>query len=63
MKRVFCRESGLDCDYIIEGHTEDELFRNGEKHAFNKHGIKSSEFILYLTKNLDQKLKGKHSSL
>ena len=47
MKKVFCRESGLDCDYIMEGRTEDELFRNGEKHAFNKHGIKSSEFIHY----------------
>jgi predicted small metal-binding protein len=45
MKKVFCRESGFDCDYIIEGYTDDDLFRNGEKHVFNRHGLKKSEFI------------------
>ena len=58
MKKVFCRESGLDCDYIMEGRTEDELFRNGEKHAFNKHGIKSSEFILYFNEKFRSKIEG-----
>jgi len=58
MKKVFCRESGLDCDYIMEGRTEDELFRNGEKHAFNKHGIKSSEFIHYFNEKFRPKIEG-----
>jgi predicted small metal-binding protein len=44
MKKVPCRESGFDCNYIIEGYTEQELFRNGEKHVFNMHGMKSQEF-------------------
>lgn len=35
MKRVACRESG---------YTEQELFRNGQKHVLNMHGMKSEEF-------------------
>ena len=44
MKKVSCRESGFDCDYIIQGYTEQELFRNGQKHVLNMHGMKSEEF-------------------
>ena len=56
MRKVFCREIGVDCDYVIEGHTEDELYRNGEKHAFNRHGIKNSEFIPYFNDKLKPKI-------
>lgn len=45
MKRLSCRESGFDCDYMIEGDNEQELFTNGENHAFNGHGIKKEDFI------------------
>ena len=44
MKKVSCRESGFDCDYIIQGYTEQELFRNGQKHVLNMQGMKSVEF-------------------
>ncbi len=57
MIKVFCREIGLDCDYVMEGDTEGELFRNGEKHAFNKHGIKQSEFIPYFNVKVRPKIK------
>lgn len=45
MKRVSCREAGFDCNYVIEGYTEQDLFRNGEKHVLNMHGMKSNEFM------------------
>jgi predicted small metal-binding protein len=44
MKKVPCRESGFDCNYIMEGYTEQDLFRNGEKYVLNMHGMKSEEF-------------------
>jgi hypothetical protein len=46
----------VDCDYVIEGHTEDELYRNGEKQAFNRYGIKNSEFISYFNDELKPKI-------
>jgi predicted small metal-binding protein len=30
---------------ILEGQNEDELFKKGEKHAFNAHGMKKQDFI------------------
>lgn len=44
MKKVSCREAGFECNYVIEGYTEDDLFKNGEKHALNMHGMKRKEF-------------------
>jgi len=44
MKKVSCREAGFDCSYVIEGYTENDLFRNAEKHALNMHGMKREEF-------------------
>jgi predicted small metal-binding protein len=44
MKRFSCREAGFDCNYVIEGYTEQDLLRNGEKHALNMHGIKRGDF-------------------
>ena len=32
-----CRESGLDCDYVAEGRTQDELLKNISEHAVNFH--------------------------
>ena len=33
MLRLLCRETGLNCDYIIKGETEEEILRNGAEHA------------------------------
>ena len=43
MKRMACRSIGLDCDYIIEGETEEELTKNALKHAWENHAIKPDE--------------------
>ena len=39
MKTLSCREAGFDCDYVVKGETEEEIFRNGGQHAIKEHGI------------------------
>ena len=53
MKRVACRNIGLDCDYIIEGDTEEELTENALKHAWESHAIKADE----MTSEMKAKIK------
>lgn len=45
MKSISCRDVGFDCDYVAHAETDIELFKEGEKHAFNAHGIKKQDFI------------------
>jgi predicted small metal-binding protein len=34
---LVCRETGLDCDYIIKGETKEEFLENGAEHVINQH--------------------------
>ena len=45
MKSLSCRDAGFDCDYILEAENDDELFRKGERHVFNVHGMNKQDFI------------------
>jgi predicted small metal-binding protein len=38
-----CRETGLDCDYIIKGETKEEFLENGAEHAINQHGMNADD--------------------
>jgi predicted small metal-binding protein len=40
-----CRETGLDCDYVIEGKTEEEILIKGADHAIKVHGLKTKEIF------------------
>jgi predicted small metal-binding protein len=40
---LLCRESGLDCDFVIRGKTFEEFIENGAKHAIQKHGMRSED--------------------
>ena len=44
MKTLSCREAGFDCDYVVKGETEEDIFRNGGQHAINDHGMKEEDF-------------------
>jgi predicted small metal-binding protein len=37
MKRLACRDIGLDCDYIVKGEIEEEVIRNAVQHAWEIH--------------------------
>jgi predicted small metal-binding protein len=44
-----CRETGLDCDYVIEGETEDEILSKGADHAIKVHGLKAEDLFFEYT--------------
>jgi len=43
MKKLACRDVGLDCDYIIKGETDEEIMKNAVQHAWEIHAIKPQE--------------------
>jgi predicted small metal-binding protein len=43
---LVCRESGLDCDFIIKGESKEEFLKNGADHAMQKHGMSASDIYL-----------------
>ena len=51
---LVCRESGLDCDFVIEGETMEEFLKNGADHAMQKHGMhpkhSNAKLIVYCKK-------------
>jgi predicted small metal-binding protein len=40
---LVCRETGLDCDYIIKGETKEEFLKNGADHAIYQHGMNAED--------------------
>lgn len=46
MHVLVCRESGLDCDFIIRGDTKEEFLKNGADHAIEQHGINANDIYL-----------------
>jgi predicted small metal-binding protein len=43
MIKLSCRESGLECDYIAEGKTEDEILKNISEHAMDVHNMRAED--------------------
>jgi predicted small metal-binding protein len=43
MLTLVCRETGLNCDYVIKGETEEDLLKNGAKHATQVHGMNADD--------------------
>jgi predicted small metal-binding protein len=46
MLTLLCRETGLDCDYVIQGETEEEILKNAAEHAIKVHGMQSEDIYL-----------------
>lgn len=38
-KAIYCRDAGVDCDFVCRGETEEELFRNALEHGKTAHGM------------------------
>jgi predicted small metal-binding protein len=38
-----CKESGLECDYVAEGKTQDEVLKNISEHAVNFHNMRAED--------------------
>ena len=43
MLTLRCRETGLNCDYVINGETEEEILKNGAEHAMKVHSVKPED--------------------
>ena len=43
MIKLSCKESGLDCDYIVEGKTEYEVLERISEHAVNVHNMREED--------------------
>ena len=54
MKTLSCREAGFDCNYLVEGETEEEILQKGQEHGMRDHGLKEQD----CTPEFKQKLKG-----
>jgi predicted small metal-binding protein len=46
MFALTCRETGLDCDFVIGGKTMEEFLKNGANHAIEKHGMHAEDLYL-----------------
>jgi predicted small metal-binding protein len=46
MLTLACRETGLNCDYIIEGETEEDILKNGAEHATQAHGMNADDIYV-----------------
>lgn len=36
---INCKDVGMECDFTVEGKTEEELFRKAGEHAKEAHGL------------------------
>ena len=39
MKEIRCRDAGVDCDFVVRGQTEEELFKKAAEHGRNDHNM------------------------
>jgi predicted small metal-binding protein len=52
-KLLSCREIGRECDYIVTGDTEEEVFVSTVEHSMEKHGKKLEDVT-----DIREKIKG-----
>jgi predicted small metal-binding protein len=43
MVKLSCKESGLECNYIAEGKTVDEVLEDISEHAVNVHSMRAED--------------------
>ena len=60
MMKLSCRESGLECDYVAEGKTQDEVSKNISEHAVNFHNMRAEDIyeenisVAFLCQTIDK---------
>lgn len=47
MKSLSCRDVGADCDFVVCGKTEDEIFEKAKDHGQKEHGMNEIPKDLY----------------
>jgi predicted small metal-binding protein len=62
MIKLSCKESGLECDFIAEGKTEDEVLKHISEHAVDVHNMKAEDIyeknisVAFLCQSIGKKM-------
>ena len=59
MKLLVCAQVGLNCDYVIDEETEEDVMRKAVDHIWEYHAIKPEE----MTSEMKAKIKEKIQTL
>ena len=43
MKKLACRDVGIDCDFVAEGETTEEVLQKGMEHAKTSHNMTDAD--------------------
>lgn len=57
MKRLTCRDVGLDCDFVMNGSTEEEVLNKVNDHAWKVHAIKPEEMTSEMKVKIKENIK------
>ena len=56
MKKIKCRDLGMNCKYFAEGRTNSSTKKRMIQHAMNVHPIKMSKMTKVQMKSMDKKM-------
>jgi predicted small metal-binding protein len=56
MKKLACHDIGLDCGYMIEGETEEDIIKSAEQHIWEIHAIQPEEITSEMKDGITQNI-------
>jgi predicted small metal-binding protein len=56
MKRLACRDVGLDCDYLILGDSNEDVIAKAVKHAWEAHAISAEEMTSDMKTSINENI-------
>ena len=56
MKKLACRDVGVDCDFVVEGLSEEEVLNKAQQHAYEVHAIKPEEMTSELKVKIQENI-------
>ena len=57
MKKLACRDVGLDCDFVMERVSEEEVLNKAQQHAYEVHAIKPEEMTSELKVKIQENIR------
>lgn len=58
MKRLVCRDVGLDCDYVILGDSDGEVTSKAVNHSWEAHAISVEEMTSDMKTRIKENIQG-----
>ncbi|MBV9178971.1 MAG: DUF1059 domain-containing protein [Nitrososphaeraceae archaeon] len=57
MKKLACQDIGLNCGYIIEGKSDEDIVKSAEQHIWEIHAIKQEEITSEMKAKIKQNIR------